>query len=70
MTKKYGIRITLPPGDFLASPHLLGPDWAGHRWYASAEERDRAYADMLRQVPYYRRGDTPSQALERVESED
>jgi hypothetical protein len=68
--KKYGIRITLPPDDFLNAPHLLGEGWEGYRWYDTADERDRAYADMLRQPPFYRRGETPSQVLEKVERED
>lgn len=70
MTKKYGIRITLPPGDFLAGSHLLGPDWEGYRWFATAEERDHMYESMLSQPPYYRRGDIPLQRLERVERDD
>ena len=65
--KQYGIRITLPPGDPLAAPHLLGPGWEGFRWYDTAEERDRALADMRRQPSVYRNGDRISQVLEKVE---
>lgn len=68
--KKYGIKITLPSGDFLRSSHLLGDEWAGYRWYDSAEARDEAYAQMLRQPPYYRRDELPSQALSLVERDD
>lgn len=50
-------------------PHLLGEDWEGLRWYASAEERDRACEQMQRQPPYYRSGDSPSQVLTKIERE-
>lgn len=65
--KRYGIRITLPEGDPLRAPHLLGEDWEQFRWYDSAEARDRAYEDMLRQLPWYRQGDVISQVLGKVE---
>ena len=45
--KRYGIRITLPPGDTLLAGHLLGEQWESHRWYDTADERDRAYEQML-----------------------
>lgn len=70
MTKRYGIRITLPAGDVLAAPHLLGPDWAGYRWYDTKAERDEGYAQMLSLPPYYRRDEQPGQVLTRVESEE
>jgi len=66
-SKRFGIRVQLPADDPLAAPHLLGDDWAGERWYASADERDRAYQSMLDQPPYYRQGDTPSVVVEKVE---
>ena len=65
--KSYGIRIRLPSGDPMAGAHLLGPDWQSHRWYETAEERDAALAEMRREHPWSRRGDRPSQVLERVE---
>ena len=34
--KRYGIRITLPPGDPFRAAHLLGDDWASHRWFDTA----------------------------------
>ncbi|MCP5153678.1 MAG: hypothetical protein H6983_05910 [Ectothiorhodospiraceae bacterium] len=67
MEKKFGIRVTLPAGDPMAAPHLLGPGWESFRWYDSAEARDHALAEMQRRVVYYRRGDQPSQILEQVE---
>ncbi len=68
--KKYGIKVTLAPGDFLSSSHLLGDDWAGYRWYDSEAERDEAYRQMLCLPPYYRRDELPTQTLARVERED
>lgn len=64
---RYGIRIRLPEGDPLAASHLLGPDWAPTRWYSTAEERDRSFEDMLRQLPNYRTTDVATQQLEKVE---
>ena len=69
IVKRFGIRITMPPGDPLAGSHLLGEDWETHRWYETAEERDHAYREMRRQPVYYRRGDTPSVQLDKVERE-
>ena len=64
--KKFGIRITLPPGDTLSVAHLLGENWEGFRWFDTEDERDAAYRDMIRQPGYYRAGDTPTQQLEKV----
>ncbi len=65
--KRYGIRVRLPEGDTLTAAHLLGPDWEGTRWYATAEARDRALEDMSRQLPNYRQTDVPTQLLEKIE---
>lgn len=65
--KKYGIRVTMPSGDPLGAAHLLGPDWEYYRWFATAEEREEALAEMQRQIPYYRPGDRPSQQLTKVD---
>ena len=65
--KKFGIRITLPPGNPLRAPHLLGADWESYRWFDTKAERDAAYAGMLQPLQYYRAGDTASQVLEKVE---
>ena len=43
---RYGIRCSLPADEPMAAPHLLGPDWVAHYWYATASERDAAMADM------------------------
>lgn len=70
MTKKYGIRITLPEDDFLRAPHLLGDDWAGYRWFASEKARDEAFEAMQQRTPFYRRDENPSQVLTKVERDD
>ena len=62
--RRYGIRVTLPPGDTFA--RLLGPDWEKIHWFASEEERDRAYAYMASRHPYYRKTDTPTQILQKI----
>ncbi len=65
--KKYGIRGTLPKGDPMAAPHLLGESWGWTRWYDSKEKRDAAYEEMMQPFLYYRRGDRPTQSLEKIE---
>ena len=67
MEKKYGIRVTLPGGDTMSAPHLLGERWESYRWFASEADRERALADMSRQLPNYRRTDYITQILERVQ---
>lgn len=66
---RYGIRITLPPGDTMAAAHLLGPDFEAFRWYESREERDEALDAMQRHPDYYRSGDTPTQVLSKIDPE-
>ena len=61
--KPYGIAVSLPDGDPMSEPHLLGDDWSGTRWYATAEERNVALAAMQKQPAYYRKGDSPSMEL-------
>lgn len=65
--KRYGIHMSLPPGDPMRATHLLGDDWETVRWYDSAAERDRALEDLRRKHPYYRIGDHPSLILRKVE---
>ena len=64
---KYGIRVTLPAGDTMSAPHLLGPDFEAVRWYDSREARDEAYDAMQRHPGYYRSGDTPTQVLSKID---
>lgn len=62
--RRYGIRVTLPPGDTLRN--VLGDDWERLHWYASEAERDRAFDDMSNRLSYYRQSDQPSQVLEKL----
>lgn len=64
---RYGIRITLPPGDTMAAPHLLGRDFKAFRWYESRAARDEAFEAMQRHPDYYRNGDTPTQVLSKID---
>ena len=64
---KYGIRITLPLGDAMSAPHLLGPDFEAFRWYDSREARDEAWDAMQRHPGYYRSGDMPTQVLSKID---
>ena len=66
---KYGIRITLPPGDTMTAPHLLGADFEAFRWYESRDARDAAFEAMQRHPEFYRSGDTPTQVLAKVDPE-
>ncbi len=65
--KNYGIKITLPQDDPMRAEHLLGPDWEGFRWYSTDAERDDAFEDMREHLVWYRKGDRPSQIIEKVE---
>ncbi len=67
MTKRYGIRMSLPTDDPMRAPHLLGDAWQSARWYASPAERDTALEKLRREDDYYRRGDRQSLVLEPVE---
>lgn len=65
--KPYGIRVSLPASDTFA--RLLGTSWTRHHWYATAEERDRALADMASEHRYSRHGDRPTLVFEAVEQQ-
>lgn len=62
--RKYGVRIRLPEGDTFS--RLLGTEWERVRWYATEQERDRAYDDIANRHGYYRKTDTPTQILEKI----
>ena len=68
--KKYGIRMTLPEGDPMRLPHLLGENWETFRWYESEQERDSVLADMQAKHPYYRTGDFASLVYYKAERDD
>ena len=65
--KKYGIKVCLPDDDTMSATHLLGDSWESFRWYETADMRDDAYAEMVRQPPYYRKGDSPTDVLEKID---
>jgi len=65
--KKYGVRITLPEGDPMRAPHLLGPDWEATRWFESEEERAAWIEEAQHEHLYSRRGDIPTQRYEKIE---
>lgn len=58
--KPFGVKVELPASDPFRMSHLLGDDWAGTRWFATAPERDAAMADIIKQPGNYRIGDKPS----------
>lgn len=58
--KPYGVKVELPESDPFRMEHLLGDDWSGSRWFATAQERDVAMRAIIKQPEYYRKGDKPS----------
>jgi hypothetical protein len=60
----YGIRISLRADDPFRK--LLGGDWNRCHWYATAEDRDTALAEMSRQHDYSRAGDRPALRFEKI----
>jgi hypothetical protein len=65
--KQFGIRTTLPMGNPMTLPHLLGPDWESVRWFDSEQARNQAFDEMQRDIVYYRQGDRPSRILAKIE---
>jgi len=63
--RPFGIRIKLRRGDPFRL--LLGDDWQKLHWYANADERDMALADMSRRHEYSRVGDQPALLFEKIE---
>lgn len=64
---KYGIRVTLPNGDSMGLPHLLGDNFEYFRWFESPQRRDREFEQMSHRYAYLRRGDNQTQVLTKVE---
>ena len=62
--RRFGIRVTLPPGDTLRK--ILGDDWERLHWFPSEEERDAAFESMAIRHGYYRKTDSPTQVLEKI----
>lgn len=65
--RQWGIRLSLPRNDPMAT--LLGDDWHEYQWFASEADREAKLEQLRRQFLYYRKGDTPSFVLERVNRE-
>ena len=61
----YGVRISLKVNDPFRK--ILGPDWQRHHWYASAEARDGALAEMSRRHDYSRPQHAPALVFTKVE---
>jgi hypothetical protein len=62
--RRFGIRVSLPAGDTFNS--LLGEDWERIHWYATDQDRDRAFDDMAARHAYSRGTDAPTQILEKI----
>ena len=62
--RPFGIRVTLPPNDTLRK--LVGDEWERLHWFATEEERDRAFDNMAQRHGYYRNTDNPTQVLEKI----
>lgn len=67
MSKRFGIRITLPKDSTLQMSHLLGTAWESFRWFNNQSDRDDAFEQMRQQPANYRDSDMISQCLEKVE---
>ena len=59
--------ITLGEGWHNNHHHYQSSTRQGFRWYETADERDDAYDDMREHLMWYRKGDRPSQIVEKVE---
>jgi hypothetical protein len=59
---RYGIRVSLAGNDPFRS--LLADGWETFHWFADADERNRALADMSRRHEFSRMGDTPTVCFE------
>jgi hypothetical protein len=46
---------------------LVGSDWNKEHWFATARERDTALAEMSGRYVYFRPGDKPALAFEKIE---
>ncbi len=63
--RPFGIRVSLPAGDTLR--RVLGDDWERLHWYPTAAERDEAFEQMAIRHGYYRKTDSPTQVLEKID---
>ena len=63
--RRFGIRVRLPDGDTFS--RILGDDWESIHWYATEQERDAAFEKMATRHGYYRKTDSPTQILDKLE---
>jgi hypothetical protein len=61
---KFGIRVKLRSTDPFRN--LVGEDWTKEHWFATAAERDEALVEMSGRYPYFRPGDAPALAFEKI----
>ena len=62
---RFGIRVTLAESDPFR--RLVADNWEKFHWYADANTRDRALADMAARHRYSRLGDEPSVRYEPID---
>lgn len=62
--RPYGIRVTFDAQDPFT--RLVDAGWRQEHWFATAQERDDALADMAGRHVYSREGDTPSVRFEKL----
>jgi len=61
---RFGIRVQLRRTDPFRN--LVDADWNKEHWFASAAERDQALTEMSTRYPYFRPGDAPALAFEKI----
>ncbi len=64
-TGKFGIKISLPPGDTFTK--LVGEDWETFHWFSDPSSRNQAMTEMAKRHRYSRIGDNPRLVLEAIE---
>ena len=62
--RPFGIRVKLRSTDPFRN--LVGGDWQKEHWFATAGERDEALAQMSQRYVYFRPGDAPALAFEKI----
>ncbi len=63
--RRFGIHVSLPPNDTLRK--VLGDEWEQLHWYPTEAERDQAFENMATRHGYYRKSDTPTQVLSKIQ---
>jgi len=62
----YGIRVRLRRTDPFRN--LVGDNWQREHWFATERERDEALAAMSGRYAYFRPGDEPALAFDRIDA--